>query len=96
MARLIAYEHHERWDGKGYPRGLKGNAITVYAQIVAVADVYDALTSRRSYKEAWDREVAREEIINQRGKQFSPMVVDAFVRCFDKICAIQDEYVDEE
>lgn len=96
MARLIANEHHERWDGTGYPRGLKGEEIATYAQIVAVADVYDALTSKRSYKEAWDRNDARKEIVAQRGKQFSPLVVDTFIRCFDKICAIQDEYVDEE
>ena len=96
MARIIAHEHHERWDGKGYPRGLSGEEISTYAQIVAVADVYDALTSKRSYKEAWDRKVARKEIIDQRGRQFSPLVVDAFIKCFDKISAIQDQYVDED
>ena len=96
MARLIANEHHERWDGKGYPMGIKGEAISTYAQIVAVADVYDALTSKRSYKEAWDRSDARTEIVAQRGKQFSPLVVDTFIKCFDRICAIQDEYADEE
>ena len=96
MARLIANEHHERWDGNGYPRVLAGEEIATYAQIVAVADVYDALTSKRSYKEAWDRYDAKAEIESQKGKQFSPLVVDAFERCFDKICAIQDQYVDEE
>jgi hypothetical protein len=85
IARSIAYEHHERWDGKGYPRGLRGNQISIYAQIVSVADVYDALTSDRAYKEAWDPEEAKKEILRQSGKQFSPSVVDAFIGCYDKI-----------
>jgi response regulator RpfG family c-di-GMP phosphodiesterase len=85
IARSIAYEHHERWDGKGYPRGLRGNQISIYAQIVSVADVYDALTSNRAYKEAWDPEEAKKEILRQSGKQFSPSVVDAFIGCYDKI-----------
>ncbi|MCR5556085.1 MAG: HD domain-containing protein [Butyrivibrio sp.] len=94
MARDIAYEHHERWDGKGYPRGIDGNNISIAAQIVSVVDVYDALTSKRAYKEAWERNVAKKEIISQRGTQFSPRVVDAFVKSFDKINKIQDMYVD--
>ena len=94
MARDIAYEHHERWDGKGYPRGIDGNNISIYAQIVSVVDVYDALTSKRAYKEAWERSTAKKEIISQRGTQFSPRVVDAFVKSFDKINKIQDMYVD--
>ncbi len=95
MARDIAYEHHERWDGKGYPRGLKGYDISIYAQIVSVVDVYDALTSKRAYKEAWDRNKAKNEILSQRGAQFSPRIVDAFIKSFDKISKIQDMYVDE-
>ena len=94
MARLIACQHHERWDGKGYPNGLKGKEISLYAQIVSVADVYDALTSRRSYKEPWDNAAARQEILSQRGLQFSPKVVDIFKACFDEIVEIQRTYVD--
>ncbi len=94
MARQIAYQHHERWDGKGYPDGISGDEISIYAQIVSVADVYDALTSRRSYKGPWDREKAKNEIIAQRGVQFAPAVVDVFVNCFDKIQEIQDTYID--
>ena len=94
MARLIACQHHERWDGTGYPNGLKEDDISLYAQIVAVADVFDALTSRRSYKEAWDNETAKKEILSQRGTQFSPRVVDVFNKCYDKILEIQQTYVD--
>ena len=94
MARDIAYEHHERWDGKGYPQGLSENQISLYAQIVSVVDVYDALTSKRSYKEPWDRKAAKKEILSQKGTQFSPRVVDAFIKNFDKIEEIQDTYVD--
>lgn len=94
MARIIALEHHEKWDGTGYPQGLKGGNISIYAQIVSVADVFDALTSTRSYKEAWSLEAARTEILNQRGKQFSPTVIDAFIRCFDEIKEIKNIYLD--
>ena len=94
MAREIAYQHHERWDGKGYPQGLKGEEISIYAQIVAVADVYDALTSKRSYKDPWPPEKARTEIIIQRGQQFAPKVVDAFDKCYDQIEAIRRLYAD--
>nr|MCR5416985.1 HD domain-containing protein [Pseudobutyrivibrio sp.] len=94
MAREIAVQHHERWNGNGYPANLKGNDISIYAQIVSVTDVYDALTSKRSYKESWEPSVARKEIIDQRGKQFSPKVVDAFITCYDKIEEIRTEYSD--
>ncbi len=96
MARDIAYQHHERWDGTGYPQGLSGDDISVYARIVAVADVYDALTSKRAYKEAWDIGRARAEIESQSGKQFSPRVVSIFSKCFDEIRRIQETYVDPE
>ena len=95
IAREIAHEHHERWDGKGYPRGLKGDAISIYAQIVSVADVYDALTSKRSYKEAWPPEEAFTEIVRQKGFQFSPRVVEAFVKNYSEIEEIRNKYVDK-
>ena len=94
MARLIASQHHERWDGTGYPKGIAGDEISPYAQIVAVADVYDALTSKRSYKEPWNSERAREEILSNSGSQFSPIVVEIFDRSFDKILEIQRTYAD--
>lgn len=79
LAREIAIFHHERWDGLGYNEGLKGDAIPISARIVTVADVFDALTHDRPYKQAWPEEMAYEEILQQRGKQFDPRVVDAFL-----------------
>ncbi len=79
MGKEIAYHHHERWDGKGYPEGLKGDEIPLSARIVAIADVYDALTSKRPYKEAYSHETAVEIISSERGKQFDPEMVDAFM-----------------
>ncbi|WCM39369.1 PAS domain S-box protein [Thermus antranikianii] len=76
----IPYCHHERWDGSGYPRGLKGLEIPLSARIFAVVDVYDALTSDRPYRKAWPREKALAYIQEQAGKQFDPEVVEAFLR----------------
>jgi putative two-component system response regulator len=78
MASSIAYTHHERWNGLGYPNGLSGNRIPLEGRIVAVADVFDALTHRRPYKEAWPIEEALAEIKRQSGAQFDPTVVEAF------------------
>jgi response regulator RpfG family c-di-GMP phosphodiesterase len=79
MAKEIAYYHHERWDGKGYPEGRRGQAIPLSARIVAVADVYDTLTSTRPYKEALTHQEAFELIRAERGTHFDPDVVDAFI-----------------
>jgi putative two-component system response regulator len=81
MAREIALTHHERWDGNGYPRGLKGPDIPLSGRIVAVADAFDAMTTERPYKEAMPATCAVQEIARGRGTQFDPAVVDAFVRC---------------
>lgn len=89
----IAYDHHEKWDGTGY-RGVKGEDTPVCARCVALADVFDALVSRRAYKEPWPPEKAYEEIVSQRGKQFDPTVVDAFVQNFDKFKDIMMRYPD--
>ncbi|HEX7005082.1 MAG TPA: HD domain-containing phosphohydrolase [Trueperaceae bacterium] len=83
LAEEIALSHHERWDGEGYPLGLAGTEIPLSARIVAVADVLDALTHERPYKEAWPMATALREIKSQSGKQFDPMVVRACVRVFD-------------
>jgi putative two-component system response regulator len=80
MAEVIAADHHERWDGQGYPRGLSGEAIPLAARIVAVADTFDALTHARPYKEAWSVHEALAEIERESGWQFDPQVVDALVR----------------
>jgi hypothetical protein len=79
MAEKIALTHHERWDGSGYPSGLSGEAIALVGRIVAVADVFDALTHARPYKPAWTVADALTEIDQQRGRQFDPRVVDAFL-----------------
>jgi putative nucleotidyltransferase with HDIG domain len=79
-ALSIPYCHHERWDGSGYPRQLKGEEIPLAARLFAVADVWDALTSDRPYRKAWTREEALEYIRQQAGKQFDPRVVEVFLR----------------
>jgi putative nucleotidyltransferase with HDIG domain len=78
-ARAIAREHHERWDGKGYPDGKKGEEISLAARIVSVADVFDALTSKRPYKDAWSVEAGLEAIVASAGERFDPDVVNAFL-----------------
>jgi putative two-component system response regulator len=78
LAERIALTHHERWDGRGYPGGLSGEEIPIAGRIVAVADVFDALTHERPYKQAWAVEKAVGEILGQGGRQFDPCVVDAF------------------
>jgi putative two-component system response regulator len=80
--RTIALTHHERWDGKGYPHALIGEAIPIEGRIVAVVDVFDALTSERPYKEAWSPEEARQAIVDGSGAQFDPVVVDAFLAVY--------------
>ena len=91
----IAYQHHERWDGNGY-MGMKGEDIQKYACCVALADVFDALVSKRAYKDAWTPEEAYNEIVSQRGKQFAPHVVDAFVENFDQFVEIMKTYPDKK
>lgn len=78
MSRLVALCHHERWDGSGYPQGLKGSDIPLYSQIVSITDVFDALTSARSYKRPFDMDHAVRIIISGRGSMFAPQVVDGF------------------
>ncbi|MCF0216876.1 MAG: response regulator [Fibrobacteraceae bacterium] len=96
IAADIALAHHERWDGTGYPSGIKGEEIPVGARLMAVADVYDALRSRRPYKEPYPHEVALSEICKGKGTQFDPDVVDAFVEIQDQIQEIYTMYKDED
>jgi response regulator RpfG family c-di-GMP phosphodiesterase len=79
MAEEIALTHHEKWDGTGYPDGLAGEAIPLVGRICAVCDVFDALRSQRPYKEPWPLDDALEELRDQRGRHFDPVVVDAFL-----------------
>jgi putative two-component system response regulator len=91
MAAVIAETHHEQWDGSGYPRGLKGEEIAPEGRIVAVADVYDALSNSRPYKEALPSEQCFEIIRQGRGTGFDPRVVDAFFSTADEIMTVQRE-----
>ena len=87
-AAIIANEHHEKWNGKGYPRGMVGNEIHIYGRIVALADVFDALTHKRQYKEAWAIDDAVNYIVEHRGTQFDPELVDIFEAHLDEFIAI--------
>ena len=88
MAKDIVYTHHEWWDGKGYPRGIKGDAIPIAGRLVAVVDVYDAMTARRLYRQPVSHEEAVALIVKGRGTHFDPDVVDAFVRIAPKMLTV--------
>ncbi|NMC50305.1 MAG: response regulator [Desulfovibrio sp.] len=91
---IIALSHHEKWDGSGYPQGLSGEDIPLYGRICAVADVFDALTNRRPYKEAFSNEVSLEIMRAGRGAHFDPRVLDLFLDGFEAILAIKASYAD--
>ncbi|MCB5195444.1 HD-GYP domain-containing protein [Deefgea salmonis] len=93
-AREIAYGHQEKWDGSGYPLGAKGDEIPVSARLMAIADVYDALRSRRVYKPPFSHEMAMNIMIEGRGKHFDPDLVDAFQIVATQFAAIAEEYAD--
>ena len=94
MGSVIALGHHERYDGTGYPSRLAGDDIPLAARIVAVADVFDALTSVRPYKTAWKVSDALSYLTDQRGKHFDPRCIDSFMRQLDKILAVRDRFQD--
>ncbi|WP_045226841.1 response regulator [Methyloterricola oryzae] len=96
VAMEIAGNHHEKWDGSGYPQGLAGTAIPLSARLMAVADVFDALISRRVYKPPYSLETAGRIIIEGRGAHFDPDVVDAFTHCIAEFRAIAERYADKE
>ncbi|MDR0239499.1 MAG: response regulator [Deltaproteobacteria bacterium] len=96
LAREIAYGHHERWDGKGYPQGVAGEAIPLPARLMSLADVYDALTSRRVYKPALPHDEVAAMIRQGRGGQFDPDVVDAFLQLQGAFQAIAQRFQDQE
>jgi two-component system response regulator RpfG len=95
MGAVIALYHHERFDGQGYPNGLKGTGIPLIARIVTVADIYDALVSVRPYKDAWPLQKAIDYIKAQAGSQLDPKCVEAFCKRIPQIMQIQTEYTDE-
>jgi response regulator RpfG family c-di-GMP phosphodiesterase len=91
----IAKGHHEKFDGSGYPQGLKGEAIPIFSRIVAVADVFDALTSERPYKKAWELEDAVDFLVHGSGTHFDPRCVKAFLNAWEDVLAIRARYQDE-
>lgn len=93
-AATVAYEHHEKWNGRGYPQGLKGEQIHVYGRITAIADVFDALASDRVYKKAWELDRILNLFKEERGEHFDPRIVDAFMENLPQILKIRDEYRD--
>lgn len=95
LASQIALHHHERWDGTGYPHGLKGEKIPLSARIEAIGDVYDALTSVRPYKAAWSHEEAIAEILAQRGRHFDPVLVDILLEIQDQFAAVKAQFAGE-
>ena len=94
LAREIALAHHEKWDGSGYPNGLAGEAIPLSARIVAVVDVFDALTTRRPYKEPWPVQEAMDHITAQAGKHFDPALVALFIPLLPQLLEIRAQWAD--
>ena len=94
LAAGIAWQHHERFDGKGYQNNLEGEHINLYARCVAVADVFDALVSKRCYKKSWTPKQAREEILSQAGRQFDPQITKLFDEHYDEFLKVMENYPD--
>jgi putative two-component system response regulator len=96
LAAEVALNHHERWDGSGYPRGLSGSQIPESARIVAVADVFDALATRRPYKDPWPLDVVISKITEDSGSHFEPQMVDAFLACMPRILQVKTHWDQRE
>ena len=94
MARVMAYSHHERWDGNGYPEGLKGEEIPIAARIVAAVDIYDAIGSKRPYKEAFSEEKCLQIMREASGTILDPEVVDIFFDSLDLIQQVKEKWAD--
>jgi putative two-component system response regulator len=92
----IAKGHHEKYDGTGYPDGIKGEDIPIFSRIVAVADVFDALTSERPYKKAWDVEAAVDFLNNGAGTHFDPACVKAFLNAWEDVDRVRSQYQEEQ
>jgi len=93
-AAIVAYEHHEKWDGTGYPNKIKGNDIHIYGRITAVADVFDALGSDRVYKKAWDDEKIFQLFKDEKGKHFDPKLIDIFFKHLEHFLTIRNQFKD--
>jgi putative two-component system response regulator len=96
LAATVAHQHHEKYDGSGYPQGLKGEDIDISGRITAISDVFDALGSKRVYKDAWDDDRIFKLFMDERGKHFDPKLVDIFFDNLDKFLAIRDRLKDSE
>jgi putative two-component system response regulator len=96
LAAVIAGSHHEKWDGTGYPKGLRGEQIPIEGRIVAVADVFDALSSARPYKDAFPIDQCMEILMEGRGKHFDPNILDAFMRRKEEVVQIRQEYLKKD
>jgi response regulator RpfG family c-di-GMP phosphodiesterase len=94
-AAIIAWQHHEKYDGTGYPQGLKGEDIHIFGRIVAIADVFDALAHDSVYKKAWDLDKILAFYKEERGKHFDPVLVDTFLENIDEIIKIKDSFQNE-
>jgi putative two-component system response regulator len=94
MAHTLAVTHHEKWDGSGYPNGLAAEQIPLVGRIVAIADVFDALTSARPYKQAWPIEQAVEYLEQQRGKHFEPRLVDLFLKQMPALLEVKERWAE--
>ena len=96
MAASIALNHHEKWDGTGYPAGLKGEDIPLHSRIVAISDVFDALTTKRPYKQAWPLDETLELMKSQTGKHFDPGLIPVFMDSLDDILAVKKRWAEKE
>ena len=94
LGAKIALYHHENWDGSGYPEGLSGKDIPIEARIMALADVYDSLGSKRCYKEIWSEEKIKNYVVEEKGKKFDPEIVDIFIEHYETIAAFRTSYPD--
>ena len=94
IASIIALEHHEKYNGEGYPNNLKEEDISIYGRITAICDVFDALASNRCYKKAWEDKDIFEYLKAEKGKHFDPNLIDIFINNLDKFIAIREKYKD--
>jgi putative two-component system response regulator len=95
-AKVLVSAHHEKWDGSGYPRGLKGNDIPLLGRLMAIVDVYDALVSERPYKKAFPHSEAVGIIVNGRGTHFDPVLVDLFIKVADEFESVKNRVTMEQ
>tara|TARA_Y100001956_G_scaffold82568_1_gene104053 strand:+ start:1342 stop:1689 length:348 start_codon:yes stop_codon:yes gene_type:complete len=94
VAAVIASNHHEKWDGTGYPNGLSGTDIPIEGRITAIIDVFDALATKRSYKEPWPDDKIIEHFHQQRGRHFDPELCDIFLNIYEKCVSLRNSYPD--